>query len=114
MLLYDNTLRYIGYAIEQFYSFLEDFGLLDSTIIVITADHGDGMGEKLSPLLPLRIYGHPGASIESIVKVPWILIRQIDKDPKVIKKELRKLRFIERREDEKRKIKRITKMLKNI
>jgi len=104
---YFHNVRYvIGYAIRLAYLLPGD--------VIITADHGDGMGEKLSPLLPLRIYGHPGASIEPIVKVPWILIRQIDKDPKVIKKELRKLRFIERREDEKRKIKRITKMLKNI
>ena len=32
-LLYDNLLRYVDYAIERFYAFLEDSGLLDSTIL---------------------------------------------------------------------------------
>ncbi|NJD98892.1 hypothetical protein E3E26_03670 [Thermococcus sp. LS1] len=45
ILLYDNILRYVDYAIEQFYVFLEDSGLLDSTILVITADHGEEFWE---------------------------------------------------------------------
>ncbi|WP_048147298.1 sulfatase [Pyrococcus abyssi] len=45
MLLYDNTLRYVDYAIERLYAFLEDSGLLDSTILLITADHGEEFWE---------------------------------------------------------------------
>jgi arylsulfatase A-like enzyme len=44
-LLYDNALRYVDYSIEQLYSFLEDSGLIDSTVLIITADHGDEFWE---------------------------------------------------------------------
>ena len=43
--------------------------------IVITADHGESFGEKLHPLLPIKIYGHPrGCYIEPLVKVPWLVL----------------------------------------
>ena len=45
ILLYDNTLRYVDHAIEKFYTTLKDIGLLDSTIIIITADHGEEFWE---------------------------------------------------------------------
>jgi len=45
ILLYDNTLRYIDYTIEQFYNFLEESGLNDSTLLIITADHGEEFWE---------------------------------------------------------------------
>lgn len=38
---------------------------------VVSADHGELLGERLSPL-PLRAYGHPsGVYVEELVKVPW-------------------------------------------
>jgi arylsulfatase A-like enzyme len=43
--LYDGTLRYVDTAIERFYSFLENKGLLDSTILIITSDHGEEFWE---------------------------------------------------------------------
>lgn len=44
-LLYDNTLRYVDYAIERFYNNLENMGLADSTIFVITGDHAEEFWE---------------------------------------------------------------------
>lgn len=44
-LLYDNTVRYVDYAIERFYKRLEAMGLLDSSIVIVTADHGDQFWE---------------------------------------------------------------------
>ena len=40
-LLYDNILRYVDDAIERFYNSLKDMGLADSTILIVTADHGE-------------------------------------------------------------------------
>ncbi|HDD44561.1 MAG TPA: hypothetical protein ENG63_06860 [Candidatus Desulfofervidus auxilii] len=42
---------------------------------VVTADHGEALGEKIHPLIPLRIYEHPTGNIriESLIKVPWFI-----------------------------------------
>jgi hypothetical protein len=40
---------------------------------VVSADHGELLGERLSPL-PLRAYGHPnGVYVEELVRVPWLV-----------------------------------------
>ena len=44
-LLYDNTLRYVDGEIERLFHFLEDAGLVDSTVFIITADHGEEFWE---------------------------------------------------------------------
>lgn len=41
---------------------------------VVTADHGELLGERLPPI-PLRQYQHPtGVYVEELVKVPWLVI----------------------------------------
>ena len=56
---------------------------------VITADHGNLVGERLSPIPTRRKYGHPyGVHVEELVKVPWFVIegsnrRTIRSDPPV-------------------------------
>ena len=56
---------------------------------VITADHGNLVGERLSPIPTRRKYGHPyGVHAEELVKVPWFVIeessrRTIRSDPPV-------------------------------
>lgn len=44
-LLYDNALRYVDYAIKRYYDSLQDMGLLDSTVFIVTADHGEQFWE---------------------------------------------------------------------
>lgn len=58
-LLYDNTLRYVDYAIERFYDSLKDMGILDSTILVVTADHGEEFWDHAE--LEARYFYHQGA-----------------------------------------------------
>lgn len=49
---------------------------------VITSDHGEACGERISSLLPMRVYGHPPAiRLESTVTVPWVVIETDDKQP---------------------------------
>uniref|UniRef100_A0A8A2VKG0 Sulfatase n=2 Tax=Haloterrigena alkaliphila TaxID=2816475 RepID=A0A8A2VKG0_9EURY len=51
--------------------------LLDTVIgkTVITADHGNLVGERLSPIPTRKKYGHPyGVYTPELVKVPWLVI----------------------------------------
>jgi arylsulfatase A-like enzyme len=80
IMLYDNALRYVDYSIERFHSFLEDSGLIDSTIFIITADHGDEFWEhaKLEAenfYDPRGFYGvgHTHNVFNEVIEVPLIL-----------------------------------------
>ena len=43
---------------------------------IISADHGEAFGEKLIPLLPFKVYGHPGFTrIPILTKVPWFIVK---------------------------------------
>ena len=80
ILLYDNALRYVDYSIEQFYSFFEDSGLIDSTVLIITADHGEEFWEH-AELEAKNFYdqrgfcgtGHGHNVFNEIIEVPLIL-----------------------------------------
>lgn len=80
ILLYDNALRYVDYAIEKFHSFLEESGLTDSTVVIITADHGDEFWEH-AELEAKNFYdprgfqgvGHGHNVFNEIIEVPIIL-----------------------------------------
>ena len=80
LLLYDNTLRYVDYSIEQFHSFLEDSGLIDSTVLIITADHGEEFWEH-TELEAKNFYdprgfhgvGHGHNVFNEVIEVPLIL-----------------------------------------
>ncbi len=63
---------------------------------VITADHGEAFGEKIHPLIPIRVYGHlPEIRIPALIKVPWLIVDEKYKlsekcRKKIIKDELEK------------------------
>lgn len=76
---------------------------------VITADHGELLGDRVWPL-PVRDYGHPyGVYVNELVKVPWHIHSNGDRkriiseepehsevhiDPEYIDEQLRKLGYI--------------------
>jgi len=43
--LYDANLRYADWAVGELCRLLEESGLLDNTLLVITSDHGEAFGE---------------------------------------------------------------------
>ena len=45
ILLYDNVLRYVNDTLEWFIDRLDRMGLLDDTLVIITADHGEEFWE---------------------------------------------------------------------
>ncbi len=80
ILLYDNTLRFVDHAIERFIYSLEELGVLDSTLIIITGDHGEEFWEHAS--LEARFFydprgfygvGHGHNVFNEIIEVPLII-----------------------------------------
>jgi arylsulfatase len=63
--LYDEEIRYIDAQIELFLKELESRGLLDESLLIVTADHGDAFGEH-------GYYGHPRQLDEELIRVPLI------------------------------------------
>ncbi len=60
-----NAQLYADYALEKFLSHIEESGLLDSTIVVLTADHGRRLGGRLvldpeTFRIPMLILGPSG------------------------------------------------------
>ena len=79
-LIYDNIVRYVDSAIERFYNGLRDMGLADSTIFIVTADHGEQFWEHAELdaknfYLPNGVcgIGHGDNVYNEVVQVPLIL-----------------------------------------
>lgn len=53
--------------------------------IVVTADHGEALGEKLKKWIPIKFYGHKeDLRIKQLIEIPWLEIKndknRIDRD----------------------------------
>lgn len=79
--LYDAALNYIDNQIKYFFTFLQEEGLLEKTIVVITSDHGEefwdhvGIEEKLFQD-PRHIcgVGHGHSLFQELMRVPLIIV----------------------------------------
>ncbi|MEW6381608.1 MAG: tetratricopeptide repeat protein [bacterium] len=54
--LYDGEIAYTDYALGRLFSTLKEKNILDQTLIVITADHGEGLGEHEEKTHAIFIY----------------------------------------------------------
>ena len=63
---YDASIRYVDQNIGRLYQAVEDLGLLDDTLFVITADHGESIDEH-------HIYFDHHGLYDPQVKIPLIL-----------------------------------------
>lgn len=63
---YDRGVRYVDFLVGQFWQSMQAAGLLEDTIVVITADHGEGLGEHGSFAHELYLY-------DFLVRVPLIV-----------------------------------------
>jgi hypothetical protein len=78
--LYDDNLRRVLPSVER---------LLDQLPgkTVVTADHGNMLGERAWPI-PIREWGHPrGIYTEELVKVPWLVVDSEDR-PTIVAEEV--------------------------
>ena len=64
--LYDAEILYLDSRIERFIAALDERGLLDNSLIVFTADHGDAFGEH-------GYFEHPRYLHDELVRVPMIV-----------------------------------------
>jgi arylsulfatase A-like enzyme len=64
--LYDGEISYWDHYLGQLLSSLEDMGLFENTLLVVTADHGEMFGEH-------GIWTHGGALYEEMVRVPLLV-----------------------------------------
>ena len=75
---YDGEIRYIDYSIGRVVERLRVLGLMDNTILVITADHGEGFGEHTLSQFGFgsdsRVTGHGKTLFDEEVHVPLIII----------------------------------------
>lgn len=80
VLLYDNTARYVNDELERFFEELKKLDVLDNTLVVITADHGEEFWEHAEIEAkhfydPRGTYGvgHGHNVFNEIVEVPLVL-----------------------------------------
>jgi arylsulfatase A-like enzyme len=64
--LYDGEIAYLDEKIRELVGFLHHRGLTDDTLIVITADHGENLGEH-------ALLGHVFCVYDTLLHVPLIL-----------------------------------------
>jgi len=63
---YDTSVRYVDHWLGKLFDKLEALGLLDETVIMITADHGENLGE-------LNIYGDHQTADQITSRIPMIV-----------------------------------------
>lgn len=66
--LYDGCTATVDDRIGKLYSFLEDQGLADETLVVITSDHGDVQGEHDPPGVE-----HHACAYDELVRIPLVV-----------------------------------------
>lgn len=71
--LYDGCIHQVDDAIKTIVETLTDRDQLNETLIVITADHGEGFGEQSRVRPGFRIAGHSGGIHELLVHVPLLV-----------------------------------------
>ena len=66
--LYNQNLAFVM-------NYVQDLATELTGLTVITADHGESFGDRLSPLFPIRVYEHPPrVAIRSLITVPWFIV----------------------------------------
>ena len=67
--LYDGDIREADRRVGEFLHFLEEFGLADETVVVVTSDHGEEMGDEFE----LFIGGHGHSLRDNLLLVPLVI-----------------------------------------
>lgn len=65
--LYDGGISHVDDQLRLLFDFLEDAGILKNSIVIITADHGEGLGERW------KKYGGHGGTFEEGMRVPLLI-----------------------------------------
>lgn len=66
---YDSEIAYADYCVGQVVRKLKELGLYDSTLLIITSDHGEGLGEHSESTHSYFIY-HTTQHVPLIMRIP--------------------------------------------
>jgi arylsulfatase A-like enzyme len=64
---YDNCLTYLDERLGELFDELRSRGVLDRTLVIVTADHGEGLGEH-------GLYDHGESLYRTEVRVPLLIV----------------------------------------
>ena len=64
--LYDGEIAYVDSKVKEIYDCLQDYGMLDRTLLIITSDHGENIGEH-------NLMGHQFCLYDTLLRVPLII-----------------------------------------
>jgi arylsulfatase A-like enzyme len=65
-LLYEQEIAYLDARLLDFYNFLDKTGLKDKTLFIVTADHGESLGEH-------GVWGHIFGLYNELIHIPLII-----------------------------------------
>jgi len=82
--LYDGGIRYMDAEIERLLSTLDERGELEDTLVVVTADHGEGFGEPSRIRPDTRVPSHKSGIHEVLLHVPLIVKYPGQTDSRVV------------------------------
>jgi arylsulfatase A-like enzyme len=72
--LYDGAIRRADAAVGRIVDALRDRSMLDDTLLVVTADHGEGFGERSAVRPDTHVVGHGNGGVdEPLVHVPLLV-----------------------------------------
>jgi len=63
---YDNSIRYLDEQLKNFFKYLDDEGILSKSLVIITADHGEGLGQH-------KWYKHGKHLYQGAVHIPLLI-----------------------------------------
>lgn len=64
---YDGLIRFLDHSLGVLFDGIRDLGLMDNTLVIVTADHGEGLGEHD------YFFDHTDFVYEEMLRVPLIL-----------------------------------------
>lgn len=71
--LYDGCIRQLDAALSQLVTDLDERGILDETLVLITSDHGEGFGERSTVTPEVRLATHNWGIGEVLTHVPLVV-----------------------------------------
>ncbi|MGD9140437.1 MAG: sulfatase [bacterium] len=66
-LLYDGCIRYVDDSLARLMSFIDDLGIRENTVIIVTADHGEAFWEH-------GVDTHGSTVYDEVLRVPLIVV----------------------------------------
>ena len=68
---YDEEIRYLDYELGRLFAYLKNSGKYNSTIIILTADHGEELGDNGNRWDHCQLLSQEEIWIPLLIKMPW-------------------------------------------